>query len=384
MSEDVFRAAQLSVALRESEERMTMAAEAAGFGVWVWNVGRNRIWGSDRWLCQFGFGPDASPTFENVIQRIHPDDRLKVEDGVRRALEARVDYRVEYRVILPDGVQRWVSARGRVYPDANGKPARMMGASIDITARKHAELEVQRNRSEISHLSRVAMLGELSGSIAHELNQPLTAILSNAQAAQRFLAAENVDLAEIREILKDIVADDQRAGEVIRRLRLLLKKGEVHQQSLDLNEVVQDVLKLIRNDLLNHSILLKAMFAPGQLLVVADRVQLQQVLLNLIVNATDAMANAVPVEKRLVVITERFGKAGMRVSVTDSGTGLDPHVLNNIFTPFFTTKSTGMGLGLKVCRTIIGAHGGELNGMNNSGRGATFCFTLPAASEAQS
>jgi PAS domain S-box-containing protein len=382
MSRETLRAAQLSDDLRESEERMTLAAEAAGFGVWMWNIARNQIWGSERWLRLFGFAPEATVTIESVTQRIHPDDRETVEHAVRRAVADRSDYAAEYRVVLPDNTQRWVTARGRVYPDTQGKPVRMMGATIDITARKQAELEVQQQRGELAHLSRVTMLGELSGSLAHELNQPLTAILSNAQAAQRFLAHDNADLNEVRDILADIVAEDKRAGEVIRRLRLLLKKGEVQHQPFDLNEAVREVLKLVRSDLVNQGVAVHTELAPALPAVNADRVQLQQVLLNLVMNACDAMAGGPAGDHKLIIRTELAGDEGIRVSVADRGVGLAPDNLEKVFEPFFTTKVQGMGLGLSVCRTIITAHGGKLWAANNPDGGATFHFTLPASTEA--
>jgi C4-dicarboxylate-specific signal transduction histidine kinase len=253
----------------------------------------------------------------------------------------------------------------------------MIGATIDITARKQAELEVQQQRGELAHLSRVTMLGELSGSLAHELNQPLTAILSNAQAAQRFLAHDNADLNEVRDILKDIVDEDKRAGEVIRRLRGLLKKDEVHHQPFDINEVVQEVLKLVRSDLVNQGVAVQADLAPALPEVNADRVQLQQVLLNLVMNACDAMAGGPAGDHKLIIRTELAAGEGIRVSVADCGVGLAPDNLEKAFEPFFTTKVQGMGLGLSVCRTIITAHGGKLWAVNNPGRGATFHFTLP-------
>ena len=381
MSREALRAAQLSDDLRESEARMTLASEAAGFGVWMWNIVRDQIWGSERWLRLFGFAPDASVTFENIIQRVHPDDRQGVEREVRRAVADRGEYAAEYRLVLPDNTQRWVTARGRVYPDSHGKPVQMMGATIDITARKQAELEVQQQRGELAHLSRVTMLGELSGSLAHELNQPLTAILSNAQAAQRFLAHDNTDLNEVRDILADIVAEDKRAGEVIRRLRLLLKKGEVQHQPFDINEVVREVLKLVRSDLVNQGVAVEAELAPALPEVNADRVQLQQVLLNLVMNACDAMAGGPAGDHKLIIRTELAGSEGIRVSVADRGVGLASENLEKVFEPFFTTKVQGMGLGLSVCRSIITAHGGKLWATNNPGRGATFQFTLPTGVE---
>jgi PAS domain S-box-containing protein len=381
MSRATLRAAQLSEDLRESEARMTLAAEAAGFGIWMWTLATNRVWGSERWLRLFGFASDEAVGFEKVIQRVHPDDREMVEREMRRALADQSNYAGEYRVVLPDSTRRWIVARGRVYPGASTRPARMMGTAVDITARKQSELEIGQQRNELAHLSRVNMLGELAGSLAHELNQPLTAILSNAQAAQRFLAHDQADLNEVRNILTDIVSEDKRAGEVIHRLRLLLKKGEIQNLPLDVNEVVQEVLKLVRSDLVNQGFSAQTELAPDLPVVHGDRVQLQQVLINLVLNACDAMAGGPAGRRKLHIRTALAEGEGVCVSVADRGIGLAPDKLETIFEPFFTTKAHGMGLGLSVCRSIITAHGGKLWATNNPERGATFHFTLPVSGE---
>jgi two-component system sensor kinase FixL len=254
----------------------------------------------------------------------------------------------------------------------------VLASIIDISERKQAELEAARQRNELAHLSRVTTLGELSGSLAHELSLPLTAILSNAQAAQRLLAHGDADLAEVREILNDIVSEDRRAGEVIRRLRLLLKKGEVQQHSLRINKVVQDVLKLIRSDLVNQHVTVDIELARNLPTVTGDPVQLQQVLLNLVVNACDAMTDCDTPERRLLVRTGmENGSSAVRVSVTDRGGSIPEERMEQIFEPFFTTKANGMGLGLSVCRSIIVAHQGKLWATNNADCGATFHFSLP-------
>jgi C4-dicarboxylate-specific signal transduction histidine kinase len=211
------------------------------------------------------------------------------------------------------------------------------------------------------------------------LNQPLTAILSNAQAAQRFLAHLHPDLNEVRDILADIVAEDKRAGEVIRRLRLLLKKGEVQRQLLNANELVLEVLKLVRNDLVNQSIVAHTELALNPPLLHADRVSLQQVLINLVMNACDAMAGTTGQDRQFTIGTGLADNNFVLVSVSDNGTGIAPEKLEQVFAPFYTTKAQGMGLGLSVCRTIITAHGGKLWAANNSGCGATIYFTLPLA-----
>jgi C4-dicarboxylate-specific signal transduction histidine kinase len=223
----------------------------------------------------------------------------------------------------------------------------------------------------------------LAGSLAHELNQPLTAILSNAQAAQRFLAHDQPDLNEVRDILVDIVAEDKRAGEVIRRLRPLLKKGEVQRLPLNVNEVVLEALELVRGDLVNHGVAAQTELAPDLPVLHGDRVQLQQVLLNLVMNACDAMAGAARDDRQITIRTDLAGDGLVRVSVVDSGPGIAPDKLEQVFEPFYTTKPHGMGLGLAVCRTIIMAHGGKLWAANNPGRGASFHFALPAMKEEQ-
>ena len=283
----------------------------------------------------------------------------------------------EEHMIDAAGRDHWLQAVMRPILSEDGKASQIVGSATDITARKNAELELGRQRNELAHLSRVTMLSELSGSLAHELNQPLTAILSNAQAALRFLAAGNPNLDELREILRDIVDDDRRAGEVIQGLRLLLKKGEMRRESLDMNEVVRDVMKLVRSDLLNTGVGMITELESALPSVTGDRVQLQQVLLNLVVNGCDAMAGAETSDRRLVVSTGLDDSQCVRVRVADHGPGIPAEHLERVFDPFFTTKTHGLGLGLAVCRNIIAAHGGRLWAANEAGRGTSFSFTVP-------
>jgi C4-dicarboxylate-specific signal transduction histidine kinase len=307
---------------------------------------------------------------------------LFLNSNLTKALTATGGYEMDYRVVLEDGQTRWIGSRGRFDFNGGGKPTILRGVSVDITARKQAEMEVLQHRSELTHLTRVTMLGELSGSLAHELNQPLTAILSNAQAAQRFLAKDGADLNEVREILQDIVDEDKRAGEVIRRLRLLLKKGEVLQLPIDLNEVVQEVLKLVRSDLVNHGVTAHTELELALPVANADRVQLQQVLLNLVLNACDSMLENSSGDRRLVIRTAQAEGKHVLVSVSDNGAGIAPENMEKIFDPFFTTKTQGLGLGLSVCRTIITAHNGKLWADSNPKKGVIFHFQLPFFAEA--
>ena len=376
LSRDALRAAQLVRELRESEERMTLAAEAAGFGVWMWSIPRNQVWGSERWLRLFGFAPDAAVSFEMVMQRIHPDDRERVEREVRRALEDRSDYTADYRVVLPDGTQRWVVARGRMHSDTHGKPDRMMGATIDITGRKQAELEIVQQRNELAHVGRVSTMGQLASTLANELNQPLGAILRNAEAAELFLRGDSPDLEEVRAILADIRKDDQRAGEVIDRMRALLKRRGLEHTTLDIADLVDEVMPLVHPDAVSRKVRLDIEVPRNLPPVRGDRVHLQQVLLNLILNGMDAMGE-VPAEARRLTVRARQADAGtIEVAVADAGHGVPAEKFARLFEPFFTTKPNGMGLGLPISSTIIEAHGGRI-WAENSPAGATFFFTVP-------
>jgi PAS domain S-box-containing protein len=380
LSWDVLQATQLATDLRESEERMTLAAQAAGFGVWAWSIASNQLWGTERWLRLFGFAPDEFVTFKKVIERIHPDDREMMERKVRRALEDGVEYAEEYRVVLPDGTLRWVAARGRMYPDARGKAARMLGASIDITGRKESEAEVQRQRGELAHVSRVSTMGQLASALSHELNQPLGAILRNAEAAELFLQSDPPDLEEVRAILADIRKDDQRAGQVIDHMRTLLKRRGLERARLNMAELVDEVVPLVHPDAVSRKVRLNIEVPRNLPPVCGDRVHLQQVLLNLILNGMDAMGE-LPAEARRLIVRARQADAGtVEVAVADSGHGVPAEKLARLFEPFFTTKPKGMGLGLSISSTIIQAHGGRI-WAENGPIGATFFFTVPVSGE---
>ena len=359
---------------------MNLAIGAAELALWEWDIVHDEIWSTEKGRELFGIAKMERISFDHLLNLIYAEDREPVRLAVDKSLAGGGDYEGEYRVVLPDGDIRWFATRGQIEYNKHRHPLRMYGVSIDITRRKQAELDVQKQRNELAHLSRLTMLGELSGTLAHELNQPLAAILSNAQAALRFLAQDAPALNDVRDILKDIVGDDKRASEVIHRLRLLLRKDEVQHQPLEVNEVVQDVLKLVRSDLASRNIAVNIDLSSELPAVIGDRVLLQQVLLNLILNGCDAVAHAELVEYRRLHIHTLWNGEAVQVSVGDQGRGIALDDMERIFEPFFTTKPQGMGLGLAICRNIITAHNGQLWATNNADCGASFYFTLPAVS----
>jgi PAS domain S-box-containing protein len=367
--------------LHDSEERMTLAATAAKLGIWVWDITHDQIWVTDPCRALYGFAPAVSLDYQAFLNSVHPDDRESTQQAIQHALTARQEYHCEYRVILPDGRIRWIAAQGRGYFDSTGKPLRLMGVSIDVTTHKQAELEIQRQRQELAHVTRVATLGELSAALAHELNQPLTAILSNAQAALRFLAQTPPDLEELRAILQDIVQDDQRAGEVVRRLRVLFKKEETPRRVLDLNAMIREVGQLLRSDLLAKHVSLVLDLAADLPAVIGDPVQLQQVVLNLLLNGAEALCCATTCPRQLQVRTGWYDVATLEITVRDTGAGFDPSQLEHCFEPFVTTKPQGLGMGLAISRSIVTAHGGRLWATNNPDGGATLHCTLPISQE---
>ena len=367
--------------LRESKEHIDLATKAAGLVVWTWDIPRDEVWLSSKDRALFGFSQGEKLTAERILSVVHPEDRQLVRQLSEDALRTGREIENQYRVLLPDGRVRWVTRLGRIEFDADGKPLRERGILMDISKGKHAELEAARQRHDLAHLARVTTLGELSSSLAHELTHPLASILSNAQAAQRFLDGDDVDLKEVSEILNDIVTEDERAGEVIHRLRSLLKKGEPQKYcDVNLNEVVQDVLKLVRNDLINQNVTAETDLAQNLPSIIGDRVQLQQVLLNLVLNACEAMADCASSERQLF-IASKLEKSAVQVSVTDRGGGIPEKKIEQVFERFFTTKKEGMGLGLSICRSIIDAHEGKIWATNNADCGATFYFSLPIDSQ---
>jgi len=368
--------------LRESAATLSLATLSADLGLWSRDLRTNQIWATHRTRNMYDFPADAAFTFSRFLESLHPDDRPSTEKAIEQAVAEGQDYNLEYRVIRGNGAIRWIAARGRVIYNAAGQPMKMMGASFDITERKQRELDTARHRLEMAHLGRVALMGELTASLAHELNQPLTAIVSNAAAGERFLDRGVVDLRELHELLHDIVTDGERAGKIIRGIREMIKKGEVTRGQVDMNQVVNDVVRLTKSDALSRSCTVVAELGPRHVWVEADPVQLQQVLLNLVLNSFDAMRDT-PVELRRVVLSTRSDVNGIvQTGVRDFGTGLSENARKRIFEHFFSTKEEGLGMGLAIARSIVESFGGMLDARNAPGRGAVFYFVLPACHNA--
>ncbi len=363
---------QMSSALQESQKRMNLAARAARLSLWIWDVARDRIWATTYLRERAGL-PETPIAFEEVLAKVYPADREQLDNAVKRALVTGEELNVEYRITEEDGAVRWIAARGRA---EKGNGGQLVGVAVDITEHKLAELRAVEDRAALRHMTRVSMLGQLSASIAHQLNQPLAAILGNAEAARKMLSRDGVDLVELREICDDIVTEDNRAAEVIRRLGALYKRGDMKMEPLDLNELIRETLDLLRAELLTRNVVPRTDLIPGMLMVDGGRVQLQQVLLNLILNAADAM-NGVDVAARAVTIRSELVGVDVRLTVVDNGPGIAEDDLKHVFDAFWSTKPGGMGIGLAICQSIVAAHHGRITATNNAEGGATFCVTLP-------
>lgn len=370
---DITERKQCEEDYRISKAHLNRAQQVAHLGSWYLDLTKNELLWSDEIYRIFGISPASAMTYERFLETVHPEDRGYVNKSWTAALN-RKPYDIEHRILV-DGKIKWVREKAEVEFNKKGKAVRGIGTVQDITERKQSEEDSARLREELIHVTRVATMGELTAALAHELNQPLAAILSNAQAGQRFLEGKKPDIAEIKDILSDIVKDDKRAGEVILKLRALLKKSKFEFTQLNINELILEVIPLIRSDSVIKNISLDTRLSDNISLIYGDRIQLQQVILNLILNGLESMANSK--SKKLLIRTMQDDKNNVSVSIRDSGTGINEKDMDNLFKPFFTTKKEGMGMGLAINKAIIEAHKGTIRAENNPDKGATFYFTLP-------
>ena len=362
--------------LKESEERMTFTAAAANVALWQFDRDTNELWATEHARTMFGLPKDAPMTRDAFLEAIHSEDRALAIASLGRVTNAGKSALADVRVVR-DGEPRWIRIRARSQPHPKGNVNQLSGLFVDMTDQKTAEAEAALQRQEVAHLMRVSVLGQLSGAIAHEINQPLSAIQSNAETGLDLLAETSPDLGELREVLQDIVDDNHRASEVIQRLRGLLKKGETTPVAVRMNELIHATLALLHNEWVSRRVGVHLDLAAALPELVVDPVQLQQVLLNLLVNAMDAMA-AVPAPERLLTISTRWTPPRMiEVRIEDCGPGIQPDAAGRVFEPFYTTKQHGLGLGLAICSTIVEAHGGKISLDNGASGGAVARLLLP-------
>jgi len=368
---------------RRSEARLAEAQRLSRTGSWVYNATTMRyLYWSDEGYRVWGFDPlQGLPSRENMWQRIHPDDRDRVWEEVQEALRQKRDLvATEFRILLPDGTVKYLEATSHHEFSSLGALVQAVNTHVDVTERKRAQDEHERLlrlESDLAHMNRLTMMGELAASLAHEITQPIATARNNARAALNFLSKQPPDLGEVGEALGCVVSDADRAGDIIDRMRDHIKKAPPREDRFDLNEAIGEVITLAESAITTNGVSVRTRLAEALLPVQGDRVQLQQVVLNLILNAVEAMSTVETGPRELSISTEQTQTAGVLVSVRDSGPGIDPDDLERVFEAFYTTKSSGIGMGLSICRSIIDAHGGRLWADMNASRGAVFRLTLP-------
>jgi PAS domain S-box-containing protein len=382
---DVTAAKRAEETLRESEAYLAEAQKLSHTGSWarVAATGEMRYW-SEECYRVLGFEPQHGlPRFDTFLQRIHPDDQAKLREIAETASREKVGYEVDYRIAHPDGEMRDIHTVAHPVLRPSGDLVEFVGTVMDVTERKRAEEERERLRQlqgDLAHLNRVTTMGEMTASLAHEVNQPIAAAVTDANTCLRWLTRDQPDLEEAREAASRTVKDAKRAAEIISRTRLLFKKGTPPRALVDVNEIIEEMIVLLRNEATRYSISVRTELAELPQ-VMGDRVQLQQVLMNLMTNSIDAMKDT-DGTRELAIRSQRSEDGQLLISVSDSGVGVPPQQVDHIFNAFFTTKSHGTGMGLRISRSIVESHGGRLWAGHNSPRGATFYLTLPTRLEA--
>jgi PAS domain S-box-containing protein len=366
--------------LQRSEAYLAEAQRLSHTGSWAFNA-RGPVYWSEENFRIWGLDPQQGlPDREIVLQRVHPEDRDKVLEHVLKAVRDKQDYAAEFRIVLPDGTIKYIQGLGHPVFSSTGDLLEVVGTQFDVTERKRAEQERERLRqlqTDLAHINRVTTMGELTASLAHEIKQPMTAALTDARTCLRWLRRDEPDVCEAREAASRLVTDVSRAAEIISRISLLFKKVASQRELVDVNELIREMIVLLRNEAARYSISIRSDLADDLPKVIADRVQLQQVFMNLMLNGIEAMKD-IATGSELTVSSHRDEAAQVLISVADAGVGLPPEIAENIFDAFYTTGPQGTGMGLSISRSIVESHGGRLWATPNSAHGAIFLFTLPS------
>ena len=384
-TEEVTERVLAEKALRVRERELAEAQEVAHLGNWVWEIGPDTITWSDEVYRIFGQEPQAFvPSYErDFLATVHPEDREKVTSAVGTSLDQKTPYSVDHRVVRPDGTERIVHEQGRVECDGEGRPVRMFGVVHDIMGRVHADEQLNELREQLAHASRVGTMGELASGIAHELNQPLTAIHLQSHMAKLLAGRIDSDVGKKLQGALELIGEQSlRAGEIVRRMRSFIRQQVPQCEECVLSNLLNDVLKLMENELRLHNVACDVQVSPQVPVLCVDQVQIQQVLVNLIQNAIDAMSAQDPDRRQLSIRIDLRGQL-VAVRVADTGFGMTPEVAEQVFDAFHTTKESGLGLGLSICRNLIEAHGGTISACPGVDGGAVFEFCLPAAEDKQ-
>jgi len=371
-------------ALQRNEAYLAEAQRLSHTGTLAFNATAPVYWSQESYRI-WGLDPlQGLPDRETVLQRIHPDDRARVNAETEEAVRQKRDFVLEFRIVLPDGTIKYVESTGHPLLSTDGELGEMVATLVDVTERKHAQAEHERLRqleSDLAHVNRLSIMGELAASLAHEILHPIATARNNARAGMRFLELNPPNLGEVREALACIVRDSDRAKDIVGRMRDHIKKAPPRTDPFDLNEAIQEVIEMARSAIEKNRVSVRTRLMDGLDSVLGDRVQLQQVLFNLILNSVEAMSSVEKGARELSISTNQGQANDILVAVQDSGSGIDPEHLERVFAPFYTTKSTGLGMGLSICRSIIAAHDGRLWAEANRPRGAIFQFTLPVGLE---
>lgn len=367
--------ARLYDELRRSEGFLTQGQRISHTGTFAWTATTGRVLWTEECYRIFGYDRGLSIDLDLAFQRVHPEDKTLVQRAIDLAIAEGKAFDLEYRLLMTDGSIKNVHVVGHRAIDKTGE-LEFIGTVRDITAAKQADEKLHKAHAALADVARVTALAELAASIAHELNQPLTAIVSNAEACRRWLDRRVPDIIEARATVEGVVNNGRRAAEVIRRVRALLNKTEMPYARLAANDVINEAIRLVQHEIYDNRVSIRTQFADDLPEINGDRIQLQQVLINLVINGMEAMQPVTDRTRELAIRTFRNSAGRVAISVEDCGVGIPEENVTRVFDPFFTTKPTGMGMGLAICRSIIEAHGGDLSVSSDAGSGATFSIVL--------